>query len=287
MSSFEWPPQGLNSTTAVTSLNSLVGAITLSAGTGISITPSGNTLTIANTSPLSFPLLAPNGSAAAPSYSFSSSASTGIYSQGTNELALATDGVNGLTLDSNQNFVLGSQNTVNHSIIAADSGVYGSSVYLQVNTNGGGADSAGTFGLNRSVNNGTLSLGGGAGNSGARLLLYGPSHATLPSVVRILNGFNEVRFDANANVRIETVGSGLAVAEGSNAKQGVATLSLGTIIVSNSSVSASSRIFLTAQDNNSTGSLRVSARSAGTSFTITSSNSGDSGVVAYEIFEPS
>ena len=42
---------------------------------------------------------------------------------------------------------------------------------------------------------------------------------------------------------------------------------------------------MTAQDNSTTGALRVSARTAGTSFTITSSNSGDSGVVAYEIFE--
>jgi hypothetical protein len=81
-------------------------------------------------------------------------------------------------------------------------------------------------------------------------------------------------------------GSGLRVGEGSNAKQGTATLSSGTVVVSNTAVTANSRIFLTAQDTNSTGALRVSARSAGTSFTITSSNAGDSGVVAYEIFEP-
>lgn len=88
-----------------------------------------------------------------------------------------------------------------------------------------------------------------------------------------------------SNIDISTAGSGLRVAEGSNAKQGVATLSSGTVVVSNTSVTATSRIFLTAQDNNSTGALRISARTAGTSFTITSSNGSDSGVVAYEIFE--
>ena len=88
------------------------------------------------------------------------------------------------------------------------------------------------------------------------------------------------------NLSVTAVGSGLLVKEGANAKQGVATLSSGTIVVSNTSVTASSRIQLTAQDNNSTGALRVSARTAGTSFTITSSNAADSGVVAYEIFEP-
>ena len=94
----------------------------------------------------------------------------------------------------------------------------------------------------------------------------------------------------SATSDLATVGQvfpGLKVAEGANAKQGVATLSAGTVTVSNTSVTATSRIFLTAQDNNTTGALRVSAQTAGTSFTITSSNSGDSGVVAYEIFEAS
>jgi hypothetical protein len=86
-------------------------------------------------------------------------------------------------------------------------------------------------------------------------------------------------------IDVGTVGYGLKVKEGSNAKQGTATLSSGSVVVSNTSVTATSRIFLTAQDNNSTGVLRVSARTAGTSFTITSSDASDNGVVAYEIFE--
>src|SRR5215469_8017914 len=88
-----------------------------------------------------------------------------------------------------------------------------------------------------------------------------------------------------ASLDVTSVGSGLRVKEGTNAKQGTATLAAGTILVGNTSITASSRILLTAQDNNSTGALRVSARVAGTSFTITSSNGADSGVVAYEIFE--
>lgn len=88
------------------------------------------------------------------------------------------------------------------------------------------------------------------------------------------------------SVAIATAGQGFRVKEGSNAKQGTATLTAGTVVISNTSVTANSRIILTAQDNNSTGALRVSARIASTSFTITSSNAGDSGVVAYQIFEP-
>jgi hypothetical protein len=91
---------------------------------------------------------------------------------------------------------------------------------------------------------------------------------------------------ASGQISAGTLGSGFAAKEGSNAKQGVATLAAGTVTVANTSVTANSRIFLTAQDNSSVGVLRVSARTAGTSFTITSSNAGDTGVVAYEIFEP-
>lgn len=89
------------------------------------------------------------------------------------------------------------------------------------------------------------------------------------------------------NIDITTIGNGLKVAEGTNAKQGLVTLSGGTLVVSNTSVTANSRIFLTCQVPGGTpGFLRVSARTAGTSFTILSSTVLDTSQVAYEIFEP-
>lgn len=64
---------------------------------------------------------------------------------------------------------------------------------------------------------------------------------------------------------------------------GIAILSSGTAVVPNPQVRGDSLIFLTAQDNLSTGALRVSSRIPGTSFTIVSSNSSDKGIVAYQI----
>lgn len=95
-------------------------------------------------------------------------------------------------------------------------------------------------------------------------------------------------FVGGANgVDIQTLGAGVRVAEGANAKQGVATLAAGTVTVANTSVTASSRIFLTPQETGAlTGIIRVSARTAGTSFTITSTVNTDTAVVAWEIFEP-
>ena len=91
----------------------------------------------------------------------------------------------------------------------------------------------------------------------------------------------------NGNVAVNTVGSGLRVKEGSNAKQGTAVLVAGTSVVANTSVTASSRILLTSNvDGGTPGFLRVSARSAGVSFTILSSSGTDTSTVAYQIFEP-
>lgn len=88
-------------------------------------------------------------------------------------------------------------------------------------------------------------------------------------------------------VDVNLAGTGLKVAEGSNAKQGTAVLVAGTVTVANTAVTANSRILLTTQNPGGTaGFLVVSARVAGTSFTILSSSAADTSTVAYEIFEP-
>lgn len=87
---------------------------------------------------------------------------------------------------------------------------------------------------------------------------------------------------------IHTVETGLKVAEGANAKQGVSTLVAGTVTVANTSVTATSRIQLTAQSLGTVTApkaLAVTARTAGTSFVITSADATDTSVVAWEIFE--
>lgn len=89
------------------------------------------------------------------------------------------------------------------------------------------------------------------------------------------------------DIDMGTAGKGLKVKEGANAKQGTAVLVAGTVTVADTAVTASSRIFLTSQaDGGTPGFVRVSARTAGTSFTITSSNVADTSTIAYEIFEP-
>jgi hypothetical protein len=105
------------------------------------------------------------------------------------------------------------------------------------------------------------------------------------------SGVNTMRssggFQVQGIIDAMTVGSGLQVAEGSNAKQGTAVLVAGTVTVANTAVTANSRILLTSNlDGGAPGFVRVSARVAGTSFTITSSSGTDTSTIAYEIFEP-
>jgi hypothetical protein len=90
------------------------------------------------------------------------------------------------------------------------------------------------------------------------------------------------------NLAINTLGNGLRVKEGANAKMGTAVLVAGTLVVANTSVTANSRILLTTNTVGGTaGFLVVSARTPGTSFTILSSNVADTSTVAWQIFEPS
>jgi hypothetical protein len=68
---------------------------------------------------------------------------------------------------------------------------------------------------------------------------------------------------------------------------GTAVLVAGTVTVSHPRVTARSLIFLTAQSPGGTpDALRVSARTPGTSFTITSANAADTSTVGYLIIEP-
>jgi hypothetical protein len=92
---------------------------------------------------------------------------------------------------------------------------------------------------------------------------------------------------SRSGLSITRLGGGLLVTEGTNATMGTATLVGGAATVSTTKVTASSRIFLTSQANGGTpGFLRVTARTAATSFVVTSSSSSDTSTVAWIIIEP-
>lgn len=89
------------------------------------------------------------------------------------------------------------------------------------------------------------------------------------------------------NLEAPVVGYGIGLKEGTNAKMGVATLVAGTVTVNTNKVTANTRIYLTTQTLGGTiGVQYISARTAGTSFTITSSSATDTSTVAWLFVEP-
>ena len=101
----------------------------------------------------------------------------------------------------------------------------------------------------------------------------------------VIEGDGDGRITGNFSVL--TAGKGLLIKEGTNAKMGTAALTAGSATVSTTAVASNSRIYLTSNaDGGTPGWLRVSARTAGTSFTITSSSATDTSTVAWIIVDP-
>jgi hypothetical protein len=99
--------------------------------------------------------------------------------------------------------------------------------------------------------------------------------------------FSAAGLGVAGDVTLSAAGNTLKVKEGANASMGIATLVAGVVVVSTTKVTANSRIYLTCQTSAGTrGSPGVTARTAGTSFTITSTSLTDTSTVAWLIVEP-
>ena len=85
------------------------------------------------------------------------------------------------------------------------------------------------------------------------------------------------------NTPISIVSGKQFVTTGSNKSAGTTTLSSGTVTVNTTAVSANSIIFVTGQGCTNCGTYYISAKTAGTSFVITSSNASDASTVAWWI----
>jgi hypothetical protein len=167
-----------------------------------------------------------------------------------------------------------------------------------VTATGGGTTGAllhlrngGTGALVQVAADGDLDFGSGTGATDTKLFREGVGALRTPGYFAADSGQADNQWTVWGGtptaLRIGTAGGGLAVKEGANARMGRSTLVGGTVTVANTSVTATSEIFLTCQVPGGTpGFLRVSARVAATSFTILSSSGTDTSVVGWLIVEP-
>ena len=129
----------------------------------------------------------------------------------------------------------------------------------------------------------TVFNGAGTGLTGTALALTAGNAVTINGGIQNANitWTNQQAFSVSP-----VFGAGIRVSEGANAKQGTATLILGTVTVANTSVTATSRIFLSRQALNAStavGHLSISARTPGTSFTLSSYKDATVGVQAGDL----
>lgn len=95
-------------------------------------------------------------------------------------------------------------------------------------------------------------------------------------------------FAQDASLQVITPGKGLDIAEGTDARSGLATLVAGTVTVATAAVTANSRIQLTAQNMGTItvpAARDVSARTPGVDFTILSADPTDTSDIAWLIIE--
>ena len=101
--------------------------------------------------------------------------------------------------------------------------------------------------------------------------------------------FDATTVNVNADLKLAVAGNGLYIKEGTNATMGRATLVAGTVTVSTTKTTASSEIFLTTQSLGTVAvpcAIGVTARTAATSFVITSACVTDTSTVAWVMVEP-
>lgn len=132
-------------------------------------------------------------------------------------------------------------------------------------------------------NGGNYDFGSGAQDAPATIMRFWTS--------TVAGDFSthKATIDETGNFALQLVGQSFRYKEGSNACMGTATLSGGAATVSTTAVTASSRIFLTIQSLGTVGvpkAVGVTARTAATSFTITSADATDTSVIAWHIHEP-
>lgn len=112
----------------------------------------------------------------------------------------------------------------------------------------------------------------------------GASGATRPRHL-YMSGTATIAGDA----KLSTAGSGLYVKEGTNATMGTGTISGGTATINTTKVTANSRIFLCKQDvvpGATAEEMTVSARTAGTSFTVSTTSASEGHTFAWFLLEP-
>lgn len=157
-----------------------------------------------------------------------------------------------------------------------------------LNNFSGGTLSLGGFGTTRlQVSNTSVVATGGVSITPQTTTQTGLQVTGLTSQTANLFQVDPVSVSTGSYLNVSAAGittlKKLNLTTGGNTSAGTATLSSGTITVSTTAVTASSIIMLTLQNCSNCGNPYISAKTAGTSFVISSTNVLDGSIVGYQI----
>jgi hypothetical protein len=124
------------------------------------------------------------------------------------------------------------------------------------------------------------------GGTGQNLLLRQAAGTKVTIAGASVTFASGVTVNVTDDVVVTSAGKGIKIKEGSNARMGNATLVAGTVTVSNTSVTANTRIFLQHATTGGTPGHLTYTKSAATSFTITSTSGTDTSTVDWLLVEP-
>lgn len=137
--------------------------------------------------------------------------------------------------------------------------------------------------------------GGTSGNSGSITFQTGPAvGGTVGNILFEIGNTTVLTIVSTGaqiagNLSLTAIGNKFAIKEGVNASMGLGTLVGGTLTVANTLITANTRIFIVNQGGGvvaNIGDLYISARVAGISFTVTSTNAADTSSFAWLLVEP-
>lgn len=260
-----------------------------------SIGPSGENFALRIDNPNTVPI---------PSYSWISDTDTGFTHTNNDTVAIVTGGTSRLTVNSSGvvgiSATTASTSTTTGALTVAGGVGVGGGGYFGGDVVVSGSGSLLAAQAYSGTTTGAVIVGGGSGpGNGATVRVYGGSHATKANVTEITRNGTTVTatFSAAGDLSLSgnlttsgdlissTAGKGLQIKGGTNARIGQATLVAGAATVSNTSVTANSRIFLTVSAAGGTQGFLSTSKSAGASFTITSTSATDTSVVDWFIVE--
>lgn len=237
----------------------------------------------------------PNGSQSLPSYSFTAHTDAGVFSSG-NEVAFSVSAARRGEFNSSGQFAMASLGTASLPVFTItgdpNTGLFSPAADTIALTTGGTErfriGTTGLVGINTTATpTGQLQIVATSSTTVGLVVSAAASQTANTEEWRNSSAGIMSFVDASGNIGTNVAGVGFKVKEGTNARMGVAVLVGGTVTVSNTSITANTRIFTSRSTTGGVEGTLSTTQINATSFTINSNSVADTSTINWLLIEPS